>query len=198
MFKLTTATAIFSMALVLGLAAPMKADIIATIGNYDGTPVVDFDPADYPLTPVLIGAFSFTIPTGESVIGGTISGTFGNDDVPDTTESTAPSDYYIDNNTIEVASCDDSLTGAACDTSSAPTSWSYTLTASDLSNLSAELSQRQYRLYSLPELLRRREYRHHHPRLGAHTRTLHDLFALRRLGGNRPAAALPQSLNPQY
>lgn len=140
MFKLTTATAIFSMALVLGLAAPMKADIIATIGNYDGTPVVDFDPADYPLTPVLIGAFSFTIPTGESVIGGTISGTFGNDDVPDTTESTAPSDYYIDNNTIEVASCDDSLTGAACDTSSAPTSWSYTLTASDLSNLSAELA----------------------------------------------------------
>lgn len=140
MFKLTTATAIFSMALVLGLAAPMKADIIATIGNYDGTPVVDFDPADYPLTPVLIGDFSFTIPTGESVIGGTISGTFGNDDVPDTTESTAPSDYYIDNNTIEVASCDDSLTGAACDTSSAPTSWSYTLTASDLSNLSAELA----------------------------------------------------------
>ncbi len=118
----------------------MKADIIATIGNYDGTPVVDFDPADYPLTPVLIGDFSFTIPTGESVIGGTISGTFGNDDVPDTTESTAPSDYYIDNNTIEVASCDDSLTGAACDTSSAPTSWSYTLTASDLSNLSAELA----------------------------------------------------------
>ncbi len=141
MFKLTTPTIIFSIALAVGLAAPMKADIIATIGNYDGTPVIDFDPADYPLAPALIGDFNFTIPIGEQVIGGTISGYFGNDDNPPTTDSTAPSDYYIDNGAIEVASCDDSLSFSdACETSSTPTSWTYTLTATDLANLSAELS----------------------------------------------------------
>ncbi|MGB6941946.1 MAG: PEP-CTERM sorting domain-containing protein [Bryobacteraceae bacterium] len=138
MLKHITPTIIFSIALAVGLAAPMKADIIATIGEYNGAPSFDFDPADYPLGSVLIGDFTFSIPTGESVIGGTISGTFGNDDV---SPITAPSDYYIDNGTIEVASCDDGATyTATCDSSPTPTSWSYTLTSSDLSNLSAELA----------------------------------------------------------
>lgn len=138
MLKHFTPTIIFSIALAVGLAAPMKADIIATIGEFNGTPSFDFDPADYPLGSVLIGDFTFSIPTGESVIGGTISGTFGNNDV---SPVTAPSDYYIDNGAIQVASCDDSVTfTAACDSSPTPTAWSYTFTSSDLSNLSAELA----------------------------------------------------------
>ena len=115
-----------------------RADIIATIGEFNGAPDFDFDPADYPLAPVLIGDFTFSIPSGGSVVGGTISGTFGNNDV---SPITAPSDYFIDNGVIEVASCDDGLTGAAaCDSGSTPTAWTYTLTSSDLSNLAADFA----------------------------------------------------------
>jgi hypothetical protein len=129
------------MALAFGLAAPARADITATIGEYSGAPDFDFNPSDYPLAPVLIGDFTFTIPAGETVVGGTISGTFGNDSDPGVTDATAPSDYFIDGGAIEVASCDDSLSfSVACDTASTPTAWSYTLSASDLSNLSTDLS----------------------------------------------------------
>ena len=62
-----------------------RADIIATIDEFNGAPDFDFNPGDYPLAPVTIGDFTFSIPAGESVIGGTISGTFGNDDVSPTT-----------------------------------------------------------------------------------------------------------------
>jgi hypothetical protein len=138
MLKHTIPTLIVSLALASALAAPVKADIISTIGEYNGSPDFDFNPGDYPLGSVLIGDFTFTIPAGDTVVGGTISGTFGNSDVSSTT---APSDYYIDNGNIEVASCDDGLTGsAACDTSSTPTAWSYTLTPTDISNLSAGLA----------------------------------------------------------
>ena len=126
------------MALAFGFARPSRAnDIQSTIGEFNGAPSFDFNPADYPLAPVSIGNFSFTIPTGLGVVGGSISGTFGNTDVsPDT----AASDYFIDNGAIKVAACDDALTGAACDTSGTPTAWSYSFTSSDLSNLATELS----------------------------------------------------------
>jgi hypothetical protein len=126
------------MALAFGLAVPAQADVLATIGAYNGSPDFDFNLGDYPLAPVTIGVFSFTIPAGFSAVGGTISGFFGNNDVSPTT---APSDYYVDNGTIEVASCDDSLSFSAdCDTGSSPTAWSYTFTASDLATLASELA----------------------------------------------------------
>jgi hypothetical protein len=131
------------MALAFGFAAPARANIsvVATIGEYSGAPDFDFNPSDYPLAPVLIGDFTFAIPAGGNVIGGTISGTFGNNSVPGLTDATAPSDYYINGGKIEVASCDDSLSfNVACDTATTPTAWSYTLSPGDLSNLSAELS----------------------------------------------------------
>jgi len=114
------------------------ADIIATIDEFNGAPDFDFNPGDYPLAPVLIGDFTFSIPNGESVVGGTISGTFGNADV---SPSTAASDYFVDNGAIEVATCDDSLSFTdPCDTGSTPTAWNYTLTPTDLSNLSTEFA----------------------------------------------------------
>jgi hypothetical protein len=140
MLKRIATTALLPIALVFSLVTPSKADIIATIGtNYDGTPDFDFNPADYPLAPVTIGDFTFTIPNGLQVIGGTVSGYLGNEDVIGTTDSTAPSDYFIDNGSIKVAACDDSLSFTdPCETSI--TQWTYTLTSSDLANLSAELS----------------------------------------------------------
>lgn len=125
------------MALTFGLSSSAKAgDIIATIGPYEGAPSFDFSAPDYPLAAATIGNFSFTIPTGWSVAAGTISGFFGNDSDPFVTDSTAPSDYYVNGGAIEVAACDDSLSfSAPCDTATTPTAWSYTLSPSDLSNL---------------------------------------------------------------
>jgi hypothetical protein len=138
MIKRALLTLIFATALGLGITGSARADIISTIGEFNGTPDFDFNAGDYPLSSVLIGDFSFIVPVGEIVIGGTISGTFGNNDISATT---APSDYYIDNGLIKVASCDDSLSfAAACDTASTPTSWSYTLTPGNLTTLSTEIS----------------------------------------------------------
>jgi hypothetical protein len=131
-------TVILAAAFVLGHAGSARADIISTLPEYNGTPSFDFNPADYPLVPVNIGDFLFTIPAGYYVVGGTISGTFGNTDVA---PFTAPSDFYLDGVKVEVAECDDALTGtAACDSGSVPTAWSYTLTSQDLSNLASEFT----------------------------------------------------------
>ncbi len=138
MIKLSVPAVIFSTALALALSSSAKADIIATIDPYTGAPSFDFTPADYPLLPVTIGDFTFTVPGGDTVIGGTISGFFGNDSDPGVSESTAPSDYFVNGGAIEVAECDDSLSfSAACDTASTPTFWSYRFSSNDLSNLAS-------------------------------------------------------------
>jgi hypothetical protein len=135
----TTSLTIILAALILGFASRAQADIIATIPNYDGA--ASFGP--FPET-INIGDFNFTIPAGESVVSVTVSGTFGNTDVPGTTDTSAPSDLYIDNGLIKVAECDDSLSyNAACDTGSSPTPWSFTLPQSDLAELAPELAAGQ-------------------------------------------------------
>ena len=124
---------LLSAVLLLGYAPLASADIISTIGSYDGT--ASFGP--FP-APVSIGTFSFSIPTGDTVYHGTISGTFGNNDVPGTTDVSAPADLFIAGGTIEVASCDDALSYAApCDAGTSPTPWSYNLTQSDIEDLSS-------------------------------------------------------------
>jgi hypothetical protein len=145
MTKRVLGAIIAASVLSLGLASSAKAGsiITVTLPEYNGAPDFDFNSADYPLAPVTIGDFSFAIPVGDSVSGGTISGTFGNADVNSTT---APSDYFVDNGTIEVAACDDPVfvgggsPGLPCDSSFTPTAWSYTFTAADLANLSAEIA----------------------------------------------------------
>jgi hypothetical protein len=138
MIRRALLTLLIATAFGPGLTSSAKADIISTVGEFNGTPDFDFNAADYPLPSVLIGDFSFIIPAGYSVVGGTISGTFGNNDVE---AATAPSDYFIGNGIVAVAECDDSLSYTfACDTASTPTSWSYTLTPGDLTNLSTEIS----------------------------------------------------------
>jgi len=128
---------LLSAVLLLGFAPLASADVVSTIPAYDGT--ASFGP--FPTSPISIGTFSFTIPAGKQVSGGSISGTFGNGDVPGTTDVSAPVDLYIDGGSIEVAACDDALSySAACDAGSSPTSWSYTFTSGDLSTLAADFA----------------------------------------------------------
>lgn len=93
---------------LLSLASSSRANqIVSTIGGFD-------EPADfsgnYPSSVENLGAFTFSIPTGFVIGSVTISGTFGNNDVPGTTNVTADSDYYVagttGGTTVEVATCD--------------------------------------------------------------------------------------------
>ena len=101
MNKTTFLTLILTATIGLGLSVSAKANIIdSTLPEYNGPPNFDFNegPPDYPLAPVTIGTFTIAIPTGYVVVGGTISGFFGNDDISSTT---AASDYFVDNGAIE-------------------------------------------------------------------------------------------------
>jgi len=134
MLKLTTPAVIFASAL-LSLAAPAKADIASTIGEFD-------EPFTFNTgVNTTLGNFIFTIPTDWTVVGATISGTFGNNDVPGLTNVTALSDYFVANGTIRVAGCDtfsDPCSAGTVDGSPAP--WSYTFSQSDLATLAPEFA----------------------------------------------------------
>jgi len=122
---------LLAAALVLGFSPLASADVLSNIPTYDGT--TSFGP--FPST-ISIGTFSFAVPAGQKVSGGTISGTFGNNDVSGTTTVSAPADLFIAGGSIEVAACDDSLSyNAACDTGTSPTAWTYTLTHSQIASL---------------------------------------------------------------
>ena len=110
--------------------------------------VADFS-GNYPLGPTNLGNFSFSVPNGFVISSATISGTFGNEDVPGTTNVTADSDYYVDGIAIEVATCDtpniqNTFTPAlACDAGNSndtPTAWSYTFTPADLTTLASDFA----------------------------------------------------------
>ena len=139
-------TFILASVLGLGLTASAKADIIGAIGDFDETPDIS---GNYPLGPTNLGTFSFSIPNGFVIGSATISGTFGNEDVPGTTNITADSDYYVDGTAIQVATCDTpnilstGIPTLACDAGNVtltPTSWSYTFTAADLTTLAASFA----------------------------------------------------------
>jgi hypothetical protein len=134
MLKLTIPTVIFATAL-LGLAAPAMADISSTIGDFD-------EPFTFNTgVNTTLGDFSFAIPTGWTVVGGTISGTFGNNDVPGLTNVTALSDYFVANGAIQVAGCDSFTDPCTAGTiSGAPDPWSYTFSQTDLTTLAPYFS----------------------------------------------------------
>jgi hypothetical protein len=142
MTKRILSAAALATALFFTFAPSSRAgDITSTIGLFDETP--DFS-GNYPLPAVNLGDFTFSLPNGFIVAGATISGTFGNNDVPGTTNITADSDYFVDGTGIEVATCDTPNIAStftptlACDSGSmtgAPTPWSYTFTAAQLTIL---------------------------------------------------------------
>ena len=135
MWKLSTAILVFAGTLLTGPHA-IAASIISTVAEYNG----DFeDPSDpsivYPLPKVFMGTFLYSIPSGASIVSATISGTFGNLDVANTT---ALSDYFVNGGAIKVAGCDS--TNAPCfsnDINQAPVGWTYTFTKTQLSALTS-------------------------------------------------------------
>jgi hypothetical protein len=84
--------------------------------------------ATFPLPAITVGEFDFTIPTGESIVGATISGFFGNSSPDYAGFTTAPVDLFV--NGIAVGSCG---IGAICSTSAATgeTAWSHTFSAAE-------------------------------------------------------------------
>jgi hypothetical protein len=145
MFKSTASALILSVSLFVGLSGTAKAaDIIVTptfdISNQAASPdttdyegsFFDGSAGPYDLT---IGKFTFSIPTGDNVIGGTISGTFGDQNIP----VSSLADLFVDG--IEVGECDsDTAPCAAGALNGLPVAWSYTFDAADLNNLDSALS----------------------------------------------------------
>lgn len=101
--------------------------------DYEGQ-FFDGTAAPYPIT---IGAFDFTIPAGDQVVGATISGTFGDVNIP----VTALTDLYVDSGSIQVAGCDDPSAPCAAGTvDGSLVPWSYTFTPTQLSELSSDFA----------------------------------------------------------
>ncbi len=88
--------------------------------------------ATFPLPAVTVGEFDFTVPAGESIVGATISGLFGNSS-PDYSDFTsAPVNLFL--NGIAVGNC---AVGDVCtnDAATGETAWSHTFTAAEFSAL---------------------------------------------------------------
>ncbi|HEY6347389.1 MAG TPA: VPLPA-CTERM sorting domain-containing protein [Bryobacteraceae bacterium] len=131
--------AILSIGAAFVLAAPANATIVLTLPSYDSPNGYDFVNT-FPLTgPTTIGTFTFLLPAGETVAGITISGTFGNGD----SGTTALSDYYLgysgNETAVEVATCN-SIFDDCYSAQNGPTSWTYTLTGSNLKAIASALA----------------------------------------------------------
>jgi hypothetical protein len=134
MLKLTIPAVILATAF-LGVATQAKADVSSTIGDFD-------EPFTFNTgVNTTLGDFTFAVPTGWTVVGGTISGTFGNNDIAGLTNVTALSDYFVANGAIQVAGCDSFTDPCSAGTvSGAPDPWSYTFSQSDLTTLAPYFS----------------------------------------------------------
>ena len=135
-------------ALVVGCASFAQADIIVPPTFAASNQAAPPDTTDYegnfydfstsvPPGPITIGKFTFTIPKGDVVVGATISGTFGDQNIP----VTALNDLFVMNGTIEVGACDstsDACAAGTIDGSLVP--WSHTFGAAELSALASDFA----------------------------------------------------------
>jgi hypothetical protein len=97
--------------------------------DYEGN-FFDGSAAPYDIT---IGTFTFMIPAGDIVTGATISGTFGDQNIP----VTALTDLYVDGG-IQVAACDDFTSPCASGTvDGSLVQWSHTFTTAELGALAS-------------------------------------------------------------
>ena len=131
----------------LGWASLAHADIVVTPNfsssnqapdttDYEGN-FYDFS-STFPPNPISIGTFTFTIPSGEKVIGATISGTFGDQNAE---PSTALTDLYVLNNTFQVGACD--FYSSPCATGTLDGSlvpWSHTFDGGELLKLTPDFA----------------------------------------------------------
>lgn len=125
----------------VALTAPARGGVIVDTlpGSYDSPDGYDFVTTFPPVGSTTIGTFNFTVPPTATVLGVTISGTFGNGDSP----TTALSDYYLgysgNETAVEVANCDFILADCYSNTNG-PTSWTYTLTGANLATLASAIA----------------------------------------------------------
>lgn len=98
--------------------------ITSTINEFDGPDSTGFT---YPQPALLIGTFSYTIPTGDYITGASVAGFFGTSAAP----TTALENLYVAG--INVANC--SSTSDPCFTAQNQTAWSYTFTTEQLESL---------------------------------------------------------------
>ena len=140
MTKATLTTAVLSLGAVFALTLPAHAGaIVVTVPSYDSPNGYDYATTQPPTGFQLIGTFTFAIPPGESAAGITISGSFGNGDVP----NTALSDYFLgfggNEEAVEVASCD-SISANCYSGLQGPYAWSATLTQAQIAALAPALA----------------------------------------------------------
>jgi len=139
MIKQTSSSVFFSIVATLGLITPAHADIVATVGSYDSPDGYDYATTfPTPGQSTTVGTFTFT-PPAEGAAGITVSGSFGNGDVP----NTALSDYYLgfagNETAVEVSACDDIL--ANCYSGQeGPYNWSATLTPAEIALLAPAIA----------------------------------------------------------
>jgi hypothetical protein len=133
--KLTAAILFLGSAFVLTTSA--RADIV-TLPSYDSPDGYDFAATFPPGGSTIIGTFTFTPFTPDADTAITISGSFGNGDVP----TTALSDYYLgfstDEAAVEVAACD-SILANCYSGEEGPYSWAITLTQPEIASLATGL-----------------------------------------------------------
>jgi hypothetical protein len=132
----------------LGFASLAQADINVTPAFDSSNQAVSPDTTDYegvfydfstshPSNPISIGTFDFAIPAGDYVTGATISGTFGDQNIP----VTALTDLAVLNGTISVGGCDsfsDACAAGTIDGSLVP--WSHTFDSTELLSLAPDFA----------------------------------------------------------
>lgn len=103
--------------------------------DYEGN-FYDFS-STFPPNPLSIGVFNFAIPTGEYVTGATISGTFGDQNIP----VTSLTSLYVLNGTINVGACESYSSPCAAGTiNGSLVTWSHTFNAIQLQNLAPDFA----------------------------------------------------------
>lgn len=153
MTKQTITTLALTIALSLSMAVGARASQLTVsptfdISNQAALPdTTDYegifydDSTSFPPPSITIGAFNFIIPTGQHVLGATISGTFGDVNIP----NSALTDLFVLGGTIQVGACDlnpdtsyPPCAAGTIDGSLVP--WSHTFTSAELNSLAADFS----------------------------------------------------------
>ena len=134
--------------LALGWASFAHADIVVAPTFNSSNQAQPPDTTDYegifydfvstfPPNPISIGAFTFTIPAGDYVTGATISGTFGDQNIP----VTALTDLAVLHGTINVGGCDSTSDPCAAGTiNGSLVPWSHTFDAAELTSLASDFA----------------------------------------------------------
>jgi hypothetical protein len=142
MTKLKLTSAMLNIGAAIFLITPVQGgEIILNTPSYDSPNGYDFVTTTPPTGSTTIGTYTFTPFTAvelDSITGITISGTFGNGDVP----TTALSDYFLgfagDETAVEVAACD-SISDNCYSGQEGPYAWNATLTSTEISDLAPAL-----------------------------------------------------------